>query len=121
MKIGVECKSPLLQKSLEMFLSKYVSSAKNCDILIKDVKCHDNEKCFYISSASDADLVKPFSKAELMLALENRYKKVQKVTKPQVKESGDSLDFVILEKRIEQLTREYQENIIKSIRAFYER
>lgn len=121
MKIGVECKSPLLQKSLEMFLSKYVSSAKNCDILIKDVKCHDNEKCFYISSESGADLVKPFSKVELMLALENRYKKIQKIDISQKEVNSDSLDFAILEKRIEQLTKEYQENIIKSIRAFYEK
>lgn len=121
MKIGVECKSPLLQKSLEIFLSKYVSSAKNCDILIKDTKCDDNEKCFYISSTSDADLVKPFSKAELMLALENRYKKIKSVVTPNNHEESDSLDFAILEKRIEQLTKEYQENIIKSIRAFYEK
>ena len=30
------------------------------------------------------------------------------------------LDFEILEKRIESLTQEYQANILKAVRAFYE-
>ena len=122
MKIGVECKSPLLQKSLEMFLSKYLTSHKSCDILIKDVKCAD-ERCFYISSDSDADLLKPFSKAQLILALEHRYKNlgIEKKSNEVFSDEESSLDFEILERRIEQLTREYQQNIIKSIRAFYEK
>jgi hypothetical protein len=31
------------------------------------------------------------------------------------------LDFTFLQDRIEQLTQEYQENLIKTIRAFYEK
>jgi len=123
MKVAVECKSPLLQKSLELFLAKYLSSPKHCDILVRDVKCMDDARCFYISSENDADLVKPFSKSGLILALEKRYKSLDKndsYVSDNV-EVEENLEFDILEKRIEQLTQEYKQNILKAVRAFYEK
>ena len=122
MKIAVECKSPLLQKSLEFFLSKYLSPNKKSDILIRDVKCLNDARCFYISTDKDADLVKPFSKSQLILALEHRYEMLNKKnTQDDVVKSKDTpLNFDILEKRIQYLTTEYQENILKAVRAFYE-
>lgn len=121
MRVAVECRSPLLQKSLELFLGKYLSSPKNCDILIRDVKCLNDERCFYVSSSKDADLVKPFSRSQLMLSLEKRYKEMKKeeIEKEYMEEGA--LDFEILEKRIEALTMEYQANILKAVRAFYEK
>ncbi len=126
MKIAVECQSPLLQKSLEIFLSKHLSSAKHCEILVRDVKCLDDERCFYISSEKDADLVKPFSKSQLILALENKYEKLySKVEKSSAGENSElknePLDFEILEKRIDLLTQEYQKNILNAVRVFYEK
>ncbi|MBN2782531.1 MAG: hypothetical protein JXQ66_04765 [Campylobacterales bacterium] len=121
MKIAIECRSPLLQKALEMFLSNHLSSAKQCDLIIKDVKCIEDSRCFYISQDSDADLIKPFSRSQLILALEERYKKMGKnYTDKELSKNNDSLDFSILEKRIEFLTQEYKENILKAVRAFYE-
>lgn len=125
MKVAVECKSPLLQKSLEIFLSKYLSSSKSCDILIRDEECLNDDRCFYISSNEKADLTKPFSKSQLVLALENRYKGTNK-SKELIKELDEDLDekplnFDILQKRIEMLTQEYQENILKAVKAFYEK
>lgn len=123
MKVAVECKSPLLQKSLELFLSKYLSSIKQCDILVRDVKSLDDEKCFYISSDIGADLIKPFSRSQLILALENRYKGIKEEDKLILEHEivEDPLNFDILEKRIESLTQEYQSNILKAVRAFYEK
>lgn len=123
MKVAVECKSPLLQKSLELFLSKYLSSIKQCDILVRDVKSLDDEKCFYISSDIGADLIKPFSRSQLILALENRYKGIKEEDKLILGHEivEDPLNFDILEKRIESLTQEYQSNILKAVRAFYEK
>ena len=121
MRVAVECKSPLLQKSLELFLEKHLSSVKQCDILVSDVKCLNNEKCFYIATNKNSDLIKPFSKSQLILALETRYKSIKKDTRVEVKEENEPLNFSILEKRIEFLTKEYQENILKSVRAFYEK
>ena len=122
MKIAVECKSPLLQKSLEVFLDKYLSSRKQCDIVVRDVKCLNDERCFYISNTDDADLLKPFSKSQLILELEKRYKSFQReenLGETIIQE--DQMDFAILEKRIEFLTQEYQENLIRAVKAFYEK
>jgi len=119
LKIAIECKSLLLQKSLELFLAPYVTSAKYCDICICDVECfEDDERCFYISQDAKADLIKPFSKTELILALEDKYKHIKKNLKNL---DSQELDFSILEKRIDYLTQEYKENIIKAVKAFYER
>jgi len=115
MKVAVECKSPLMQKSLEMFLQNHLSTLKNCDIVIRDIKCLNDSRCFYVASDKEADLVKPFSKSQLILALESRYK-----TKKDVYNEYAPLDFDILEKRIDSLTKEYQANILKAVRAFYE-
>ena len=128
MKVAVECHSPLLQKSLELFLSKYLSSKKQCDIVVRDAECLEDSRCFYISSESKADLVKPFSKSQLILALENKYTELypQKELKEKEKavaleDEKNSLDFDILENRIEQLTQEYKENILRAVKAFYEK
>ena len=125
MKIAVECKSPLLQKSLELFLDKYLSSRKQCDIVVRDVKCLNDERCFYISNTEDADLLKPFSKSQLILELEKRYKSLKSEETEeeslQTTSQENQMDFGILEKRIEFLTQEYQDNIIRAVKAFYEK
>ncbi len=123
MKVAVECKSPLLQKSLEMFLKKYLSSNKQCDIIVRDVKCLNDPRCFYVSSEKDSDLIKPFSKSQLLFALENKYKSIYKDGLHDNHDSGleEPLNFEILEKRIEFLTAEYQKNILRAVKAFYEK
>ncbi|WP_297434324.1 hypothetical protein [Sulfurimonas sp.] len=132
MKVAVECQSPLLQKSLEIFLSRYLSSSKKSDIIIRDEECLEEGRCFYIASSEKADLLKPFSKSQLILALEKKYNALY----PQASSTGttnvtelnavkempqEALDFSILEKRIEYLTKEYQENILRAVKAFYEK
>ncbi len=131
MKIAVECKSPLLQKSLELFLEKYLSTNRQCDIVVRDEECLNDERCFYISSDKNADLVKPFSKSKLILALEARYRESyveplessveEKNTQEDVKtQKSEPMNFEILEHRIDFLTQEYKENILKAVKAFYE-
>ncbi len=125
MKVAVECKSPLLQKSLELFLSKYLSSLKHCDIVVRDVECLNDVRCFYISAKQNADLRKPFSKSQLILALETKYSSLKKEgniedTREIIEKSSEGMDFDILEKRIEFLTKEYQDNILRAVKAFYE-
>jgi hypothetical protein len=121
MKIAVECQSPLLQKSLEIFLTKHLSSKKNCDIIVRDTPCLNDDKCFYIASDPEADLIKPFSKSQLILALEKRdaLKNPKKSKKERV-ESAQTMGFEILERRIDALTDEYKKNIINTVKAFYE-
>jgi hypothetical protein len=116
MKVAVECKSPLMQKSLELFLNNHLCSSKHCDVVIRDVKSSD-ERSFYVSSDKESDLIKPFSKSQLIMALENRYKSIKKESSNE----NASLDFEILQKRIKSLTDEYQSNILKTVKAFYEK
>lgn len=118
MKIAVECQSPLLQKSLEVFLSRYLVSLKQCDIVVRDTECLNDARCFYIASSEKADLKKPFSKSQLILALENKFESMRHL--PQERQE-ETINFDILERRIELLTREYQQNIINAIKAFYEK
>jgi hypothetical protein len=123
MKIAVECKSPLLQKSLELFLDRYLTTSSRCDIIVSDVECLNDKRCFYIGTGEKVDLLKPFSKSQLILALEKRYEE----SKPKVEttlietQENETLDFDILEKRIEFLTQEYQSNILRAVKAFYEK
>jgi hypothetical protein len=120
MKVAVECKSPLLQKSLEIFLSSHLSYIKNCDIVVRDHKVLGDERAFYISKDSDGDLIKPFSKSNLIMALQKKYKAIGSKAHS-LDASEEKLDFSILQRRIENLTKEYQDNLLKVVRAFYER
>ncbi len=124
MRVAVECQSPLLQKSLELFLSKYLSSSKRSNIIIRDEECLNENRCFYISNKKEADLLKPFSKSQLILALEKKYNELYPKSTNSVIEDENSLetmDFEILQKRIESLTQEYQENILRAVKTFYEK
>ncbi len=129
MKVAVQCVSPLLQRSLELFLKDSLSSLKNCDVVVRDKKVfNDKQLTLLIGNDESATLQKPFSKSQLFLALENMidsHKKreeileiTQEISEPLVVESSE-LD--ILEKRIATLTQDYQNNIMKAIRAFYEK
>jgi len=128
MKIAVECHSPLLQKSLELFLEKYITLQSRANIVVSDRKNREDDRYFYIGTDSEADLMKPFSKAQLILALEKRYESLnisQQSSELEAEESlssvAENMDFTILEKRIESLTQEYQANIIRAVKAFYEK
>ncbi|MFT7004899.1 MAG: hypothetical protein ACJAWW_002265 [Sulfurimonas sp.] len=121
MKIAVECKSPLLQKSLEIFLSSHLCSLKQSDIIVRDFKALNDERNFFIGKDSDSDLIKPFSKSALILALESRYENISSKPESKIESSADGVDFSILEKRIDLLTKEYQANILQAVRAFYEK
>lgn len=122
MKVAVECKSPLMQKALELFLAKYLCSVKQSDIVVRDENIYNDDKTFYIATDTEADLIKPFSKSQLILALENRYRTtIKKKNFDTTKEQNEPMNFGILEKRIEYLTKEYQQNILNAVRAFYEK
>ena len=127
MKVAIQCDSPLLQRSLELFLEGNLTSLRQCDILIRDKNIHDDQyPTFVIGSDDTADLMKPFSKAQLLHALNQKFESDKHTPLPSIEESPSYSDevgvsFEILERHIEKLTREYQSNILKAIRAFYEK
>lgn len=128
MKVAIQCDSPLLQRSLELFLEGHLSSRRHCDILIRDKAIGDDEyPTLLISTDVSADLRKPFSKAELLDALRRKLhttvtvQSVESQVQEIEKKEETFVDFSILEKHIEKLTQEYQTNILKAVRAFYEK
>jgi hypothetical protein len=125
LKVAIQCDSPLLQRSLELFLEGYLSSLRQCDILIRDKDIQDDEHITFVVGVDEAsDLLKPFSKAQLLHALNQKFESLKHT--PVISEesnlpSTDGVSFEILERHIDKLTREYQSNILKAIRAFYEK
>ncbi len=126
MKVAVQCESSLLQRSLELFLGEHLSSLKQCDVVIRDKRIMDSHHSLYVSSDTDSDIKKPFSRSQLYLALEGFYKKINDISDIQsidesIQEiSGESKDFRLLEERIDRLTQEYKQNLLKTVKAFYE-
>ncbi len=128
MKVAIQCASPLLQRSLERFLQGHLSSIKQCDIVVRDNVIDDHHPALLISSYNNrGDLQKPFSRSQLFLALEKRLDELHVTQHLNViaEEENEPQDHSIskldvLEERIALLTQEYQHNIMKEIRAFYE-
>ena len=124
MKVAVVCESPLLQRSVELFLGKHLSSLKQCDLVLRDKKVMDSHHCLVISNGSDADIKKPFSKTQLYLALDKFYSKMEDIKTIQSEvqgiENDDIKDFKLLEQRIDQLTAEYKSSVLRVVKAFYE-
>lgn len=126
MKVAIQCDSPLLQRSLELFLDGHLSSIRQCDILIRDKDIRDEtHPTFVIGTNKSSDLIKPFSKAQLLHALTQKFETLKQPVLPIEEEvlpsSEEGISFEILERHIDKLTREYQANILKAIRAFYEK
>lgn len=125
MKVAVQCESALLQRSLELFLDDRLSSLKQCDVVLRDKKIMDSYHSLYISSTADSDIRKPFSRSQLYLALEKFYAKMIEIQSVQDYDDEDALlpkekDFSLLEERIDQLTNEYKNDLLKTVKAFYE-
>lgn len=127
MKVAIQCDSPLLQRSLELFLDGHLSSLRQCDILIRDKDIRDEQHpTFVVGVGENSDLIKPFSKAQLLHALSQKFDSKNNNSKMAdeekvIPQEEEVVSFEILERHIEKLTREYQANILKAVRAFYEK
>jgi len=96
-------------------------------MVVRDKNIPDPEhQTFVIASDGSGDIVKPFTKAQLIDAIKHKMispaidTPVAEVLSA-VKHNDEKVSFDILERHIEKLTREYQANILKAIRAFYEK
>ncbi len=116
------CDSLLLQNSLEIFLREYLSSYKQCEMVLSDKKREINKPIILVNSSKNADIKVPFSKSSLLLKLQNIYqKKVNKVSTNKNTENTKKNDLWKLERKIDKLTLEYRDSLIKTIREFYEK
>ncbi len=119
LKISIMCDSLLLQNSLEIFLRDYLSSYKQCEMVLSDKKRDINKPVVIINSSKDTDIKIPFSKSSLLMDLQNIYQK--KCNKENLKDDVFQKNSLWkLERKIDKLTLEFRENLIKTIRDFYE-
>ncbi len=116
MKIAVLCKSPLLQNSLELFLSGYLSSLKQCDAVISDFEIQ-TEKPIVSVGYENCDIYKPFTRAQLFMTLEQRF---EHKTYEQENVSQEKIEISIIQSEIERLTDKYKNDILQLIKKHYE-
>ncbi|OOP92550.1 dihydroneopterin aldolase [Helicobacter pylori] len=106
MKIFLSCKSLLNQKSLEFYLSDYLSSVEVCDFVLSDDETLEINKplCFI-----EECLRKPFTKQSVKEDVKNFYRALKTSEKPceEMKISK--------EQKIKQLLEEYTQKLCQII------
>ncbi len=119
MRVSIVCQSLLLTRALELFLKNSLAPYKKCDFVICDKKIDLNKPQFIISDDEDADLSVPFLKSALILKLEEFYKKLRNEESFDAKlENGRK--FESLEIKIDHLTKQFRQELIKTIKEYYE-
>ncbi|MFP6257975.1 hypothetical protein ACLGDM_00185 [Helicobacter pylori] len=106
MKIFLSCKSLLIQRSLEFYLSDYLSSVEVCDLVLSDDETLEINKplCFI-----EERLRKPFTKQSVKEDAKNFYRALKMSEKPceEMKISK--------EQKIQQLLEEYTQKLCQII------
>jgi hypothetical protein len=127
MKLQIECNSPITQKTLENFLSEYISFSVNdkndFDFILTDKKKENfknisNKKIITVSFDEDSDIKRPFTKKELEVQLRLLSQKTTHLSKLDSIFSGESLEELELE--ISRITKIYLDEVHRIIREFYE-
>ncbi len=109
MKIAVKCKSLVLDNTLKLFLDAFICDENECDFIISDFDFSTNKPLFLVDTPN-SHLKTPFSKDQLVKTLECFYGVPENL---HVKEN--------LEKQIDNLTKEFTQKLIKTIREYYEK
>ncbi|MEY4504131.1 MAG: hypothetical protein RL154_424 [Pseudomonadota bacterium] len=99
MKIYVNCKSLLLQKSVESFLRNRLSTLAKADIVVVDYLVKTEKPVLLIGSDKRCTLKTPFNKSKLITVLEKIYeeKQLEALAKDGANEFEDELNAVMLE------------------------
>ena len=124
MKIALQFESPLLLKSLEMQLKNHLSSIKSADIILSDKKIKTKKPVLLISSDyAKANIKKPYTRAQLFLALEDFYKQekekniIKDTIEPKILFNANST--LTLEEKIEKLTKQFTKDIVQAVKGHY--
>ncbi|EAI5784089.1 ornithine carbamoyltransferase [Campylobacter jejuni] len=102
MKISLECKDLIIEKTLELFLKDHLVMKKNCDFIISDEKIHTAKPLFIIAKNSPF-LSLPFSKEALMNSL-NEFDSALKATAQKLADERRR----VLEARIDEIASEFK-------------
>jgi len=123
LKVCVMCDSILLKKTLESFLSGYLTPFNQCDVVITDKPLSIDRPFLLIDSAEDADIIKPFTRSTLLLYLDKYQKKIEGMRSLNTlldEEQRSGLDTQTLEARLERLASDFIRKITTEIEAYYD-
>lgn len=94
MKIYIHCQSPILQKTLDLYLKDYISSCDDCDFVISDAIFDNIDKPICLATLrGDSDIKRPLHKESLFKDLDLFYKQLNKPSSDSVKKSDNILDI----------------------------
>jgi len=102
LKVCVICDSPLIESTLKRFLKGYITTYKECDIVIADRRLKLKKPSLVIGT-NNAHIKKPFTRSSLIL-------KIEKYEKEKIKKNS-------LETKIEIAALKFAKEIIKIIKS----
>lgn len=114
MKVAVKCSSDLLQRCFEIYLKDFLVPAHLADFIISDFPIEHDKPVFTVGNYGQAILVKPFSKDQLLEALDRFYNDILRHRQPVI-------DWDKLEARLERVTKAYTKKVIDILRESYEK
>ncbi|AQW86258.1 ornithine carbamoyltransferase [Campylobacter pinnipediorum subsp. caledonicus] len=108
MKISFECECIILQKTMFLFCSEYVSERFECDFIVSDKKIQTKKPLFLIGTENH-HINLPFTKKTLINTLEEFYSaiQVQNITKDQATDT--------FEEKLDILLNNFKQDIVKLI------
>ncbi|MCW1361035.1 ornithine carbamoyltransferase [Campylobacter sp. US33a] len=109
MKICIECKDVLTERTLQLFLKEYLVMKKDCDFIITDTKLNSSIPQFIVNSDSSL-LQSPFSKKELIATLEQFYSGFC-YTADKIYEKKKK----VLEKKIDELSKQMYQECVEEV------
>ncbi|CAG9468062.1 ornithine carbamoyltransferase [Campylobacter upsaliensis] len=113
MKISLEFKDLLLERTLELFLKEHLVMKKDCDFIISDTKIPSSKPLFIIAKNSPF-LSTPFSKEKLFASLEEFDTALELATQKRVEEEKRKLEAKI-DHIANEFKKDYQDKIDMAI------
>ncbi|NPA29118.1 MAG: hypothetical protein GXO33_02920 [Epsilonproteobacteria bacterium] len=108
MKIELRCRSKLLRESLKRFLKDHQIVEEGGDLIVCDEKIETRVPSLRIGTDEEADLIKPFTRSQLLLRLEELQKRSALRDLPVEEET--------LEEKIEAATTRFVREIVKIVK-----
>ncbi len=112
MKVALVCDSPLLKKSLEIYLKESVSAYEECDFVISDKKVKSKKPVLFIGKEEGAVLKVPFSKEEVL-------SKTQQFYLRHLDDGAETEESEALKRELAKLNKKHKEKIERIIREFH--
>ncbi len=112
LKVYINCKSQLLQKSLEIFLKKYLTPYKKADVVLSDRPLRSEKTVVTIGNKRSDKIQKPFTQSSLLFALDRVKKSLENQQNLRPKE-----EKIDLEIQIEKLTQKFAKDLAHILKS----